>query len=272
MKAIFWMFIICWSVSAVSQDALTTLRVAQDKIYTPKAKALNDLVVDVVNPGITKQLNEQMIFGNLKEVIFRIYWTASPERVAVDILGMPEGFREIKEELKAVVVRNLEIIIPIPLEMKYQGYQFKMSSKQIKTVIATDQSNMQPIPEFEIMMDSEGRVQEVVAKKPIGIVSTRFTWNKSTWSEPRSHLLETKTRSEEGPQRTEIQSVTSWQTISGVGLPSLVKTKTSQVLSQPGQPNKPIERSYEEVIYFKNYKVNVGEAMKWFLGHSSPST
>jgi hypothetical protein len=232
---------------------------------------LNDLVVDVVNPAITKQLNDQKIFGNIKEVTFRIYWTANPERVAIDVLGMPEGFREIKEELKAMVVRNLEIIIPIPLEKKYQGYQFKMSSKQLKTVVATDQTNMQTIPEFEIIMDAEGRVQEVVAKKPIGIVSTRFSWVKAPWSEPRSHLVETQTRSEEGPQRTEIKSATSWQIVSGIGLPTTIKTSTKQILSQPGQPNKPIERNYEEIVYFKNYKVNVGEAMKWFLGNSSPT-
>ncbi len=90
MKAILLMMILCLGGNVFAQDALTTLRVAQDKIYTPKAKALNDLVVDVINPTITKQLNEQMIFGNLKEVTFRIYWTANPERVAIDVIGMPE--------------------------------------------------------------------------------------------------------------------------------------------------------------------------------------
>ena len=41
-----------------------------------------------------------MIFGKVNEVIFRTYWTANPERVAIEVIGLPEGFKEIKEELK----------------------------------------------------------------------------------------------------------------------------------------------------------------------------
>lgn len=267
MKVVLTLFSLILSLGVMAQDATTLLRSSEEKAYTPKQKGLTDLVVDIVNPQVTNQLNEQMIFGHLKEVTFRLYWTSSPERVAIEILGLPEGFREIKEELKAATLSRLESIIPIPIEKKFQGYKFRTDSKKPKTVIATDPSGQQAIPEFEFMFDSENRLSKILAKKPIGEQETNFEWLKSAWSEPRSHVTKTSTKAQHGPQIVETESTTSWQVLSGIGLPAIVKTITKQKLNQKSQ-TRPAERTVEEVVYFKNYKVNQSEAMKWFLGHA----
>lgn len=267
MKVVFALIYITFCLSAIAQDATTILRASEEKAYTPKQKGLTDLVVDIVNPQITTQLNEQMIFGHLKEVTFRLYWTSSPERVAIEVMGLPEGFREIKEELKAAMLGRLESIVPIPIEKKFQGYKFRTDSKKPKAVIATDPTGQQTIPEFVFVFDNEGRLSKILAMKPIGEQETNFEWQKSAWSEPRSHVVKSRTSAQNGPQIITTESTTSWQVISGIGLPAIVKTITNQKINQKGQ-SRPAERTVEEVVYFKNYKVNQSEAMKWFLGHA----
>jgi hypothetical protein len=267
MKVVTVLFCLMISLGVSAQDATTMLRLSEEKTYTPKQKGLTDLVVDIVNPQVTSQLNEQMIFGHLKEVSFRLYWTSSPERVAIEVMGLPEGFREIKEELKASTISRLESIISIPLEKKFQSYKFRTDPKKSKTVVATDPTGLQAIPEFEFIFDTENKLTKIIAKKPIGEQETNFEWQKTTWSEPRFHVVKSSTNSRNGAQTIETESSTSWQVISGIGLPSMVKTITSQKLNQKGQL-RPVERKSEEVVYFKNYKVNQSEAMKWFLGNS----
>lgn len=258
-------FVLPWSAGA--QDPAALLRTSDEKIYNPKAKGLADLVVDVVDPQLTKQLNDQMIFGIVNEVSFRIYWTAKPERIAIDVLGLPEGFREIKEELKARAIGNFEAIVPLPIEAKFKGYQLAQGAGTQRSVVATDKSGLAPIPEFVFNFDAESRLSQIVAKKAIGTQVTTLEWKKSPWSEPRSHAQRAVSVAVDGPQSTEVSTETSWQVVAGIGVPASVKTSTRQSLKAPGQ-QKPAERKVEEVIYFKNYKVNQGEAMKWFLGQS----
>jgi len=260
---------ISFSLSAFAQDAAAYLLRADEVSHNPKLRGLKDLVVDLVSPQMTKQLNDQKIFGNIREVSFRIYWTAQPERIAIEVNGLPEGFREIKEELRAVMVGRLENIIPLPLDKKLQGYKFRTDTRKPRTVIATDASTLRPIPEYELAFDADGKLTSMIAKKPVGLIISTLTWGKAPWSEPRFYVIRTQTRSEEGPQLTETETDTSWQTFAGIGFPTAVKTRIKQTLKQPGSPNKPIERSIDETLLFKNYKINEGEAMKWFLGHSS---
>ncbi len=255
--------------TAFSQDAIGYLKKSDEIAHNPKFRGLKDLVVDLVSPQMSKQLNDQKIFGNVREVSFRIYWTAQPERIAIEVFGLPDGFREIKEELKAVMIGRLESIIPLALEKKLQGYQFKLDTKKPRTVSAVDPSYQRPIPEYELTFDVEGKLTIMVAKKPVGQASTTLTWAKAPWSEPRYYVTRMLARSEEGPQVTETETDTTWQVIAGMGVPSSVRTRIKQTLKQPGAGSKPIERSIEETLNFKNYKVNAGEAMKWFLGHST---
>ncbi len=261
---------IMFSFTVAAQEAISYLRGAEEKSYNPKMKGLEDLVVDLINPQLTKELNEQMIFGRVNEVIFRLYWTAKPERVAIEVLGLPEGFREIKEELKAAMLGRLESVIPLALEKKFEGYQFRLASGKQRTVIGTAQSGMQPIPEFEIQFDEEGKLMTLVAKKPIGHMTSQFSWSKTAWSQPRSAISRVTTRSEDGPQLSEIDSETTWQVVAGIGVPAVVKTRTKQTLRMAGSSEKPLERVVEETMLYKNYKINAGEAMKWFLGNNTP--
>src|SRR4051812_30662915 len=99
MKALFGLLL--FTTLSYAQDPMAYIKNFESKVYSLKNKGVKDFVVDIENPQLTKQLNDQQVFGKLKEVYFRLYWTAEPMRLNMDVMGLPEGFVEVKEELKA---------------------------------------------------------------------------------------------------------------------------------------------------------------------------
>lgn len=262
-----FLFFVLFSHLVLAQDVASIIRGHEDKSYNPKFKGLTDLVVDVENPALTNQLNEQMIFGNIRELKFRIYWTAAPERVAIEIIGMPEGFNEIKQQLKQTMLSKFEAIIPIALDKKFMGYKLSLDPKESKAIVAKDEKALNLIPEYKMSFNKDGLLSLVDGKKTIGTLTTSFDWEKTSWSEPRFINKSSLAKSVDGPQSVTVQSKTEWQLISSVGLPSRVVTTTRQVITIPGA--SPQENLIEEEINYKNYKVNVGEALKWFLANAT---
>jgi hypothetical protein len=254
---------VCWS-----QDPVATLKLAESKTYDPRVKGLKDLVVELESPTVTKQLNDQMVFGRISSLVFRIYWTAQPERVAIEIEGMPEGFREVKEELKASMIGRLEAILPVSWDKKFAGYQPRVDEKKPKVVIFTDSKNLRPIPEFEISFDSEGRFDTILGKKPVGITATTLSYGRFPWAGSVGVVTKSHSTAQEGPQTNEATTTISYQVVSGIGLPSSVTVNGKQTLQRV--VGKPLEASTEETTLYKNYRVNTGEAMRWFLSAGGP--
>jgi len=250
-----------------SQDVAPIMRNHEDKIYSPKYKGLTDLVVDMESPSLTKQLNEQMIFGNIRDLRFRFYWTATPERVAVEIIGMPEGFNEIKQQLKQAMLSRFESVIPISLEKKFTGYKFSLDPKDPSSVIAKDEKALNVIPEYRLTFEPTGLLTTLSGKKTIGTMATSFDWEKMPWSEPRLVNKKSIVKSVDGPQSVTIETFMDWQVISTIGLPTKSKTLTKQVITIPGSAAQ--ENIVEEEVIYRNYKVNVGEALKWFLSNGA---
>ncbi len=268
MKALSLLLMLLTAPLALAQDGLARLREIQEKCYTPVQKGMADLVVDVVIPQLTKQLNEQAIFGHLNEVGFRVYWTAKPERIAVEVTGLPEGFREIKEDLKARALMKLEEVVPLPLEKKFEGYVFRLDADK-SAVRAVDESGLRVIPEFVVVPDGGLLPTKLIAKRTIGNQVTETVWAKAPWSEPRAHPTRSVTTIQEGPQTATIETTRTWQVIAGIGVPSQVRSVVSQRLQTGSDAEKNLSRQSEELVLFKNYKINQGEAMKWFLAAGS---
>jgi hypothetical protein len=264
-----WALAALVSLAVSAQDVGTLFKEAADATYDPRVKGLRDLVVEMESPTITKQLNDQMIFGKVQEVVFRAYWTAEPERVGMEIEGLPEGFREVKEELKLAMVARLEHILPPPWERRYPGYQPKTDPAQPKVILFENPTGYQTVLAYEVRFDMDYRPRQVVAKRASGLVTTTLHHARESWSEGRYVLVRSETSAEEGPQRTTVLQELTYQSFAGVGLPVLVKTATKQTLQPPGA--KPQVRTFEDVLTFKNHRVNSGAALSWFQRSGKPA-
>ncbi|MFA5582981.1 MAG: hypothetical protein WDA09_02100 [Bacteriovoracaceae bacterium] len=251
-----------WCLTFVSFNLLAQVEMLQSfdkKTYTPRQKSVTDLVVDIESEKMKEDLNEQKIFGNIKKLSFRFYWTAQPERLAVEVLGLPEGFKEVKENLKANTLSLFEDIIPIPLEKKFSN--FKLNRKSNRLIEAKDNNSLTPISSYDLVFNNDNVLTEVIAKRAVGEMVTKFVYDKASFSDGRLVLKAQEIFIEESGQKVNIKKEISYQVVAGVGFPQIVNVTTKQTGNSGS-----FERA--ETLSFNNYQVNKGEALKFFLSEN----
>lgn len=246
------------SLPVSAQDPKSYLQSFDSKVYSLKTQGVQDFVVDLESSRLTKQMNEQMVFGNIKELIFRVYWTASPQRIAVEIQGLPEGFKEIKEELKVSVLSVLDDLLPIPLTEKFSNHKLAQGPG-MKEITAKDQSGIAPIPAYTLKFDEQDRFAELIGQKPVGSFKVTNQYEKTSFSNGRWVLLGQVTENSESGQSMTARKTLSYGTHEGIG----VLKKVTISMEQKFGKSAPLKT--EETVEFKNYKLNAGEAMKYFL-------
>lgn len=260
MKALLCLLFV--TSTAFAQDAATYLKNFDAKVYSLKTKGVTDFVVDIESTKLTKQMNDQQVFGKVKEVVFRTYWTANPERLAIEVEGLPDGFKEIKEELKLSLLGMMDNLIPPTMAQRFNGYKFANGTKA-KEFVAQDTTGVAPIPSFVLKFDQEDKLVEVVGQKPIGTLNIAPVYAKESFSDGRYVLKQQTTTSTEGSQTVTIKKVLEYGQSQGIGVLTGVEVTTEQ----KGQNGKTVSASEE--LTFKNYKINAGEALKFFLGEGT---
>ncbi|HXH73996.1 MAG TPA: hypothetical protein VNJ08_03475 [Bacteriovoracaceae bacterium] len=258
---VFFTLLCLFSFSVHAQDPKAYIAAFDSKLYSLKSKGVKDFVVDVESSKLTKQMNDQMIFGKVKSLVFRIFWTSSPERLAVDVIGLPEGFREIKEELKLNIVSGLDNLLPMGIQEKFQGYKM-MKGPSPKEFIAQDQSGVAPIPAYILKFDAKDTLAEVIGKKPVGTFRVTTKYDKQGFSEGKWVLTEQVTSSSENGLSIVSTKDIEYDEVNGIGVVEQVKIIIDQ--NSENSDSKPIK--VEETLQFKNYKLNTGEGIKYFLG------
>lgn len=254
------------SLNAWSQDPVAYLNNFDAKVYSLKTKGVKDFVVDIESSKLTKQMNDQMIFGKVDEVIFRTYWTANPERIAIEVLGLPEGFKEIKEELKVSILSQLDSILPLTTVQRFAGYKFHTGSSS-KEIVAQDTTGIASIQSYVMKFDAQDKMTEVIGKKVVGSLTITPKYEKDSFADGKWVLKSMTTNSSENGQSVVVKKELEYGKSQGIGVVSEVTVTTEQ--SFPGNPKPLIS---EETLEFKNYKINAGEALKHFLGDSHKPT
>jgi hypothetical protein len=252
------------AATAWADETLTFLNNQDKKVYSIKSKGIKDLVVDIESPKLTSHLNEQGSLGKVENVIFRVYWTASPERIAIDILGMPDGFREIKEQLKLNILPQVENILPPTTAQKFGGYKF-LKTGSPREVLVQDTSGVAPIPSYVLRYDSQDRLIEIEGKKLIGEFKVTPVFDKEAFSEGRWVLKSQVSRDVTSGQTSISKKELSYGTHQGFGV--VTKVALTNELRYEAPEVKPVI-SVEE-LHFKNYKINTGEALQHFLSDSN---
>lgn len=263
MKVLICLFFII--TSAFAQDPAAFLNSFDAKVYSLKNKGVQDFVVDIESSKLTKQLNDQQLFGKLDEVIFRVFWTAKPERLALEVVGMPEGFKEIKEELKSGILLLIDNLLPQTTIQRFPGYKFAFDpTSTSKNILATDTSGIALIPSFLLKFDSQEKLIEVIGNKPIGTFVVKPVYEKPSFTGGNWVLTEQTTTTIENGQSMDVKKELEYSKTNGIGVLTDVKISTTQSV---GPDSKSLTMS--EALEFKNYKINEGVALKYFLGEAS---
>ncbi|MGE3609376.1 MAG: hypothetical protein AB7I27_07300 [Bacteriovoracaceae bacterium] len=257
----FYLFVLMlFSFSSFAQEVNQKLSNYDNKIYSLKTKGVKDFVVEVESDRLTKQVNDQLIFGKVSKLIFKIFWTAQPERLAIDIIGLPEGFKEIKDELKLNIMGQLEFLNPVPLSQKFAGYSFTKGNLP-NEILAEDKSGIAPIPAYILKFDDEQKLTEIEGKKPIGTFQVQMGYEKQGFAENKFLLSNVTSTNSENGQNLVIKKELNYSTHDGMGVLTEVEINTTQRWEK--SELKPV--SQKEIIVFKNYKINSGDGIKHFL-------
>lgn len=249
--------------TAFAQDPATYLKNFDNRVYSLKSKGVNNFIVDIESSKLTKQMNDQQMFGKVNELIFRVYWTANPERLAIEVNGLPDGFKEIKEDLKMNILGVLDNLLPQTTAQRFTGYKFIQGSKP-KEIIAQDTTGVAPVPAFTLKFDEQDKLIEVVGNKPIGTMVVKPVYSKESFSDGKLVLKEQSTVSQESGQTLTITKELDYGKEQGMGVLTEVTVTTEQ--KAEGSNAKPT--TVRETLEFKNYKINDGEALKYFLGEA----
>lgn len=269
-----WMLLIV--ISTLSLNLFAADPKAQELIkkfdvgyYHPQDKGLKELVVRVELDDLTKQLNDQLIFGKLKEVYFKLYWMA-PNSVEVEVIGMPDGFTEIKDELKGMVASRLDMIVPQNLELRFKGYDLKYQKGATggEELLATDTTQTKMVHEFVAKFDKENNLTSLIGRKPLGTEDSSLVYAKLPWSGNKWILTSMNLKASDPTQTTITDTEIDYVAVDGYGFPKSIKSKTKQSIVNGDK--KPIERSFDSELSFKDYKVNSGEAAAWFKKTKTP--
>lgn len=266
MKALFLIFITI-SFSAFAQDPLAYFNNFDARVYSLKNKGVKDFVVDIESSKLTDQLNDQMIFGKVEEVIFRTYWTANPERIAIEVIGLPDGFKEIKEELKMSIMSVLDSLLPPSTIQRFAGYKFQ-ASKIPKEFTAQDGTGVANVQSYLLRFDSQDKLIEIIGNKPIGTLTTTPVYEKESFSDGKWVLKSMATVSSENGQSYSMKKELSYGSSQGMGVLSKLKITSEQKAAAAGAKSLKLD----EVVEFKNYKINSGIALKYFLGETEKIT
>jgi hypothetical protein len=259
----FFLITILFSLGVYAQDPANYLNIFDTKIYSLKAKGIKDFTVDLESTRLTKQLNDQQNFGKIDELIFRLYWTADPERISIEVLGLPEGFVQVKEGLKLEIAQFLEYLIPIGILKKFNGYKISQGTKP-KEFIAQDTTGIAPVPNYILKFDEQDKLVEVVGNKPVGLIEIKQNLEKTSFSDGKWVLVEQVSTSSENGVSVSVTKEFEHDKVQGIGVLSEINITT--VFTSQVKDSKSVKLS--DSIKLKNYKINEGSALRYFLGES----
>jgi hypothetical protein len=249
--------------SAFAEEPGARLSNFDSKVYSLKTKGVRDFVVDISSSKLTQQLNQMLIFGDVKSLIFRTYWTSNPERLAVEVVGLPDGFKEIKEDLKLSLMGMIEYLIPPTQAQRFAGYVFK-NGASASEVIAQDKTGLAATPGFKLIFDEQERLSKILAMKPVGSLESSLNYEKESFTDGKWLLKAQVQQQIEQGQSLTTKKVLSYGSSQGIATLSQVRI----TFEQKGTAGDSKSSILEETIEFKNYKINSGEALKYFLGES----
>ncbi len=233
--------------------------------YSPVKMGLKDIYCEVRVDGLTEQVKKQYVTVKIRdEIYFQLYWMY-PGKVAIEVEGVPLGFEQLKQNLIGLIVNRIDYLVPQDLSPKLRGYNLK-SKKSGGSIIleGVDPTNTKAVNKIEVGFDNQGILKKYKSYSPLGFQNSIFEYEKKSWSKNKWVLDEIEAKMIQGPQVTETNTEIKYENVAGFGMPERITVSTKQSVVAPGEEEKKIERTGESKITFSNYKLNVGEAQKFF--------
>lgn len=256
------------STSIYSEQRVDELTQFEIRSYFPIEAGLKDLVFEVRMDGLTELLSKNLVIGKRVDIYFKVHWISSGEFLVI-VEGFPgdkNSFKEVKEDLKSLILSKLEFVIPQKNSEKLKNYSLKTETLSTGKVIhAVDLSYTFPASEINLYFDKQGKIKSMETKIPNSVIKTDYVYNPKSWSNNK-YLLDkvTSYTGVPGNSLTIIHDL-EYQAFGGIGLLTKLTIKNIQEMMIPGKGKEKAKVSKKEVISklkFSKYEINTGLALK----------
>ena len=232
--------------------------------YRPQSHGLHNFKVDIRIDGLSKKLNDHLVFGKVEDIFFELSWFSQSgvkkgAPYKIEVFGMPKGFFEIKSELSNNIVTRLDFIVPKTQVEIMNGYHLSSSkgSDGNHTIICRDLENLRDASEIIMRFDAKKKLKSFVVKRPMGTEVVSLTLEKKPWSNGKWVLGGHKVKKTFGSQIIESESQVQYSIIGGIGLPNTITTNTTHTLMQPSaKKSDTYKREVSSEMKFSRWMVN----------------
>ncbi len=268
MRIFVFLLIFLTSSQIWSQQKIEEIEQYEIRSYDPQQRGLSDLVFEARIDNLTEILNKAQTFGKLIDVYFKVYWIA-PTQYKIEVMGMPKGFQEVRDDLTSLIKGKLEFVIPEKFSERFKAYTLK--SEPIadgKLIKAIDDTYNMTASEINIIFDKNSRLKTIESKAPLSNVLTEFFHSPKAWSNNKLVLDKVVSSSKQGTTvLTTINSV-EYIVVAGMGFPSKISVKNSQEVLVPAtakEKEKKVKTDSGSIIKFSKYEVNTGKAQRYMV-------
>lgn len=236
------------------------------KMYSPMNQGLKDLIFEVTVEGLTEKLKERLKIDSLGPVSFRVYWMF-PGQYRIEVGGIPKSFLDLQKELKALIVGQLDFVIPVKLTSKLRGYEISFKDKDSDPVKirAVEPTKRRVITEMELQFLKSGKLKGIHARSPRGETLTEFDLNPKSWSNNKWTLDKSIVEMRTNQGRIITETNVSYRSVAGLGFPEKLDITTRQK-ALIVEKKKLIEKEFAKqnsTMIFSNYVVNSGKAKEF---------
>ncbi len=237
----------------------------EQKFYHPEKYKLDEVVFTAEVSNLAKMLNSVKNFGEIKDVKFKVYWIY-PGKYKIDIIGMPKGFKEIKNDLKSLLAARLDFVIPNKLSVKTRSYKFEVQQKSSGVIHlkGEDPTHHREINRIDLTFSKDNILTTLKMRSPAGEKVSTFEMSEKDWSQGKKVINRIIVKGRSGSQTSILEYNIKYKKVGKFGFPSQVDITTFHDLHIPkSTKSKKKARTTESSIKFYDYKVNSGEALKY---------
>jgi len=241
------------------------------RYYHPQLMSLKDLSFEIRISNLKENVLKSIPLSKLDDLYYEVYWI-TPGKYHVEVKGLPKGYVELRNELKALIQNRLDYVLPQKLAPKVRSYSLEKVSEEngILKILGTDRTHQRGINKIEIDFDREGKLRSFKTKSPMGSQTSMLSMSKKPWSNNKWVVDRITVTSVQGIQTTKMENKLTYKKFDGFGFPSSVKVTTTQELKVASKKkDKNNKRTVKSEILFSNYKINKGVAKQKILEKSA---
>jgi hypothetical protein len=200
--------------------------------------------------GLKENLNKRKTLGVIKELYFTVYWQY-PHKLEIKVIGLPKGFKEIKEQLKMAVYSRIPLLFPVEKIKMVSGYKLKYNRKN-NIIHATDPTGKKALNEVKIKVLENGMMKSIEGIGVSGSQVTSYIGKIEPWSQKKFIYHNVQIKIKARTSHTIVDHDLKYTVIRGIGVPNNI-ISTTKILNLKNKEVKILSK-VETVFY--DYMIN----------------